>query len=54
MTGDFDELDEQVAMLACHLALIVRTIIAVFGVLLCLLFQAIYLWSRLTLHRGPS
>ncbi|MGI9449874.1 MAG: hypothetical protein ACR2QH_04430 [Geminicoccaceae bacterium] len=53
-TGDLDDIDEQVAMFACLLALFVMTVVAVIGVLLCLLFGAIYLWGRLALHHGPS
>lgn len=49
-----DEIDEQITMFACLLALFVTTLIAVFGVLFCLLFGAIYLWGRLSPYHDPS
>ena len=56
-TGDldeFDNIDEQVAMFACLLALFVVTLLSVFGALFCLVLGVMYLWGRFSLQHGPS
>ncbi len=56
-TGDLDEvdnIDEQVAMFACLLALIVVMLLSVIGVLTCVILGTAYIWSRLFLHHGHA